>query len=492
MPTVKPGTAGPKDVKADLVVVAATKGNQLGEAATELDAALGGVLLEHLRNATALGGSGGFDGGLGQAVILPTFGKIAAPAVMVVGLGEADEVGHEQVRRAAGVAARACGGYRSVALHLGAGVEGGARAAAEGFQLGSYSFSQYLTNKPRQSEKVSVAGATKGEVKRAAAYSEATNWARDLVNEPPSSRGPREVADLARKRATDAGLKVQVMDEAAMAKKGMNGILTVGRGSNSPPRFLVITYEPEGAEGFLGLVGKGITFDSGGLSLKSGEGMETMKMDCSGGAAVIAAVTALPALAPKIKVVAAVALAENMPGGRACKPGDIIRHYGGRTSEVLNTDAEGRLVLADALSWMAERKPDAMVDLATLTGAMMVALGRRVAGVMSNRKELCSELLSSSGRTGEPLWAMPLVADYRSMISTPVADVKNISGNRYGGAIVAGLFLQDFVRDTPWAHMDIAGPAWADKPEHYLPAGASGFGTRVLLDWITNRAGEKE
>jgi leucyl aminopeptidase len=387
------------------------------------------------------------------------------------------------------VAARNSRGYESVTLDIGNGIDGAGVAAAEGFLLGSYAFSRYLTEQPKASTRVTVTGATKADIKRAEIYCEATAWARDLVNEPPSGRNPEAVAEQAKDRASKAGLKVKILDEAALAKQGMNGILTVGKGSDAPPRLLLLTYEPRGAKGFLGLVGKGITFDSGGLSIKTGEGMETMKMDCSGGAAVIAAMTALPALGLKIKVVAAVALAENMPGGSAVKPGDVIRHYGGHTSEVLNTDAEGRLVLADALAWMAEQGPDAMVNIATLTGAMAVALGTRVAGVLSNRPELSAELLAASERTGEPLWEMPLVDDYRKLMKSNVADIKNISGIRQGGAITAGLFLKDFVGDTPWAHLDIAGPAWVDKPEHYLPAGASGYGTRLLLDWITSRAG---
>jgi leucyl aminopeptidase len=365
MPTMLPGNAAPTDAEADLLVVAANKDNVLGSAAAEVDSALEGALRNHLASTTPIGGSGVFEGKPGQAAILPTFGRIAAPAVMVVGLGEADEVDAEKVRRAAGVAARAAGGYRTVVLDIGRGVEGAGVAAAEGFELGSYSFARYLSEQPKRCEQVTVTGATEADLGRAGIYTEAAIWARDLVNEPPSSRGPEVFAALARVRGEAAGLKVEVLDEAALAGKGMNGLLTVGKGSDSPPRFLVLTYEPEGAEGFLGLVGKGITFDSGGLSIKTGEGMETMKMDCSGGAAVAAAVTTLPALNPKIKVVAGVALAENMPGGRAVKPGDIIRHYGGHTSEVLNTDAEGRLVLADALAWMSEQQPDAMVDLAT-------------------------------------------------------------------------------------------------------------------------------
>ena len=488
MLTMKAGSAAATEAKADLLVVSVSRKNTLRGAAIQVDAAMDGALLEHL-NRTSSGGSGVFDGSAGHVTTLPTFGKIAAPAVMVVGVGEAGEVNAEALRRAAGVAGRNSGGFASVVLDIGQGEKLSGLAAAEGFRLGAYSFGRYLTKKPKVSESLAVNGATKAEVKLAETYCEAAVWARDLVNEPPSDRGPQVVAEQSKERATKAGLKVKVLDEAALAKQGMNGILTVGRGSDSPPRLLILTYEPRGAKGFVGLVGKGITFDSGGLSLKTGEGMESMKMDCSGGAAVIAAMTALPALGPKIKVVAAVALAENMPGGNAVKPGDVIRHYGGKTSEVLNTDAEGRLVLADALAWMAEQEPDAMVNIATLTGAMKVALGPLVAGVLSNHRELRAELLESSDRTGEPLWAMPLVEDYRKMMASTVADIKNISGTRYGGAITAGLFLKDFVGETPWAHLDIAGPAWVEKAEHYLPSGATGYGTRLLLDWITRRAG---
>jgi len=488
MLTMKPGNSSAVAAEADLLVVAAAKTIVLSDAAAEVDAALDGALLSHLKQ-TSSGGDGVFDGSLGHVCTFPTFGRISPKAVMVVGLGDPGKVGAEGVRRAAGFAARNAGGFGSVFLDIGGGVDGGARAAAEGFQLGSYSFGRYLSKQPRVSEKLVVSGATKADLRLAEIFCEAALWARDLVNEPPSNRGPEVVAERAKERASKAGLKVRILDEAALAKQGMNGILTVGKGSDSPPRLLILTYEPRGAKGFVGLVGKGITFDSGGLSIKTGEGMETMKMDCSGGAAVIAAMTALPALGPKIKVVAAVALAENMPGGNAVKPGDVIRHYGGHTSEVLNTDAEGRLVLADALAWMAEQKPDAMVNIATLTGAMAVALGTRVAGVLSNRPELSAELIKSSERTGEPLWAMPLVDDYRKLMKSNVADIKNISGIRQGGAITAGLFLRDFVGETPWAHLDIAGPAWVDKPDHYLLAGASGYGTRLLLDWITSRAG---
>lgn len=479
MINLKRGASPGVKTKADLLIVGATRGPELRPSAAEADAALDGRLAAHL-------GKSGFKGDLGDATVFPTLGRLPASAVMVVGLGPKEDLGHEQVRRAAGVAARRCGQYRSVALDLGQGVGKGARASAEGFALGSYVFRRYLSEPPGRAERATVCAASQADIDRAQALVEAAEWARDTVNEPPSNRDPEEFLQMARSRAGTA-VKVQVFDESALEKNGMNGILAVGRGSESPPRFATFTYSPRGAKGFVGLVGKGITFDSGGLSLKTAEGMETMKMDCSGAAAVVAAVTALPRLAPKIKVVGAVALAENMPGGRAVKPGDVIRHFGGKTSEVLNTDAEGRLVLADALGWMSSQRPDAMVDLATLTGGMVVALGQKVAGVMSNRRELAAEILAASQASGEAVWEMPLVDEYRKDLESSVADIRNISGNRWASPIIGGLFLRDFVGDTPWAHLDIAGPAWADKEDHYLTKGATGFGVRLLLDWIEQR-----
>jgi leucyl aminopeptidase len=379
-----------------------------------------------------------------------------------------------------------------VALGLPDGVPGGAQAVVEGYRLGSYRFDRYKTGaEPRANERILVLGdATDADIARGRTIAEATNWARDVVNEPAGSRSPAEFAELARARAEDAGLGVEILDEHELAARGMNGILGVGQGSRNPPRLLVLRYEPPGAEGFLGAVGKGITFDSGGLSIKPAEAMETMKTDCSGAAAVVAAACALPALGPKIRVTAVAPLAENMPGGGAIKPGDVIRHYGGRSSEVLNTDAEGRLVLADALAWMAEQRPDAVIDFATLTGAMVIALGKKVAGFFATSPELADELRESAGATGERVWQMPLLDDLRKQGDSEVADIKNI-GTRWGGAIFAALFLRDFVGDTPWIHVDIAGPARSDEAEHHLPKGATGMGTRLLIDWIERRAGSR-
>ncbi|MGH2705044.1 MAG: leucyl aminopeptidase [Actinomycetota bacterium] len=475
----------PGEAPADVVVVGATKGADgaaiLAEEASALDALLKGNLTAHLARMR-------FRGELGECELVPTFGRIRPVSIVIVGLGDA--VSGQALRTAAAVAARKSAGNASAALAL-PPAERGVEAQAEGFLLGAYRFGRYKTRpEPEAPERVLLLGnASDGEIRRGEARAGATNWARDLVNEPAGARGPAEFAEAAAEHARMAGLEAEILDEAALAERGMFGILGVGQGSARPPRLLVLRYEPEGAAaGFVGLVGKGITFDSGGLSIKTAEGMETMKTDCSGAAAVAAAISALPALGPKIRVVAVAPLAENMPDGRAIKPGDVIRHYGGHTSEVLNTDAEGRLVLADAIAWMAEQRPDAMFDVATLTGGMVIALGKKVAGYFANRADLAAEVEAASEASGEPVWRMPLIDDLRAEIDSEIADVKN-TGGRWGSPIFGALFLRDFVGEVPWAHLDIAGPARSDKEQRELPKGATGFGTRLLIDWVERRAG---
>ncbi|MCA1840805.1 MAG: leucyl aminopeptidase [Actinomycetota bacterium] len=492
MPTFKRATTAIKATKADLLVVGCYEGNVLSDEAKVLDKTLSGAITKHLARARTLGFAARqpFKGQIRHATTVSTLGKIAAPEVMIVGLGK-QQRSTENIRKAAGAAARYSNGYSSVALALPEG-PGSTQAAVEGFHLGSYAFTGYFSAQPKRTSRVAVIGASNAEIATGVAMADATAWARDLVNEPPSDRSPEAFAERVADRAKGTGVKVEILTEKNMAERGMNGILTVGRGSVNPPRFVTLTYEPKGAKAFVGAIGKGITFDSGGLSLKPAASMETMKMDCTGAAAVASAILSLPYFAPGIKVVGAIALAENMPGGRAVKPGDVIRHYGGRTSEVLNTDAEGRLVLADALAWMVEQRPDAMVDLATLTGGMMVALGPKYAGYFSNRADLALQLQISSDKTGEPLWQMPLIDEYRENIDSIIADIKNTAGTTYGSPIYGALFLKDFVGDVPWAHIDIAGPAWSEKGEHFLPAGATGFGARLLIDWIGQRAATAE
>jgi leucyl aminopeptidase len=307
--------------------------------------------------------------------------------------------------------------------------------------------------------------------------------ARDLVNEPPGALTPNALAKAAQRVAGDT-LEVEVLDEKALRKEGLGGIAGVGQGSNNPPRLVKLTYTPANPRGTVALVGKGITFDSGGLSIKTGEGMMTMKTDMSGAAAVLASMSAIARLGARTRVVGFLCAAENMPSGSAIRPGDVLRIRNGKTVEVLNTDAEGRLVLADGLSLASEEAPAAIIDVATLTGACMVALGNKVAGLMGTSDDLMAQVEAAAGRAGEPVWRLPLPEDYRKQLESEVADVKNIGAGRYGGALIAGLFLREFVDGVPWAHLDIAGPARSEEDDGYLPKGGTGFAVRTLVETV--------
>jgi len=308
---------------------------------------------------------------------------------------------------------------------------------------------------------------------------------RDLVNTPPSDKRPPELAERVRTEAEAAGLAVRVFDEAALVEGGFGGILGVGQGSAVEPRLVELTYEPDGGERHVVLVGKGITFDTGGLSLKPSESMAGMKADMAGAATVLGVMVALRDLGVTAKVTGLLAIAENMPGGDAIRVSDVLTHRDGQTVEVMNTDAEGRLVLADALAYATESEPDVMIDLATLTGAQIVALGEEVTAVLSDDEALVEELRGAAGRTGEYLWPLPLHAPYAEHLKSEVADHKNIGKRGVAGTIIAGLFLKAFVGDTRWAHLDIAGPAFTDDGDDYLLAkGGTGVMVRTLLDWL--------
>ncbi len=317
---------------------------------------------------------------------------------------------------------------------------------------------------------------------RGSAIADAVSWARDLINEPAQAKPPAEVAAEARSLLRGRGVTVQVLDVAQLRQQKLGGVLGVGQGSTQTPRFLKLTYKPAGARGkALAFVGKGVVFDSGGLSLKTNAGMETMKSDMSGAAAVIGAMSALRELDVKTPVTGYIPLVENMPSGTAIRPGDVLRIRNGKTVEVLNTDAEGRLILADALSLASEDKPAAVIDLATLTGACVVALGEKIAGLMGNDDAWSAQVQAAADRVGERVWPLPLPTDYRRGIDSSVADIKNV-GPREGGALTAGLFLQEFVDGVPWVHLDIAGPAFLGSDDGYLPKGGTGFGVRTLIE----------
>jgi leucyl aminopeptidase len=342
-------------------------------------------------------------------------------------------------------------------------------------------------NKPAVEAIVLVTPAARDKAVRAAAeraqtVCEAVNLVRDLVNTPPADLPPAELAKEAVRVAEGLPIEVTVLEEKALRKGGYGGISGVGQGSVNPPRLVKLVYRPRGATATLALVGKGITFDSGGLSLKPGAGMEWMKSDMGGAAAVIAATVAIARLGLPVAVTAWAACAENMPSGTAIRPSDVLTTYGGKTIEVLNTDAEGRLVLADALSAAGEEKPDVMIDVATLTGAQLVALGARTSAIMANDEGLRAAVHRASESAGEAMWPMPLPDELRASMDSEVADIANM-GDKYGGMLVAGLFLRDFVPDgIPWAHLDIAGPSFNQSgPYGYTPKGGTGIAVRTLV-----------
>jgi leucyl aminopeptidase len=479
-------TTSPDRAAVDLLAVPIGKGAVFGPGADAVDAALGGGLAAFLAEA-------GFDGKLGEALAVPTAGRLKAKAVVLVGVGDPAELTTDGVRRAAAAVARRATKAASVATTLATAasdvaVADAAQAVAEGFVLGAYQYLEYKGDAtPSKLKKVTVlapgGAAVRDAVERGAAVGEAVSWARDMVNTPSKEKAPADMAAAARRLLRGKGVTVQVLDVKELQAQRMGGVLGVGQGSEQTPRFLKMTYAPAGtAKGKpLAFVGKGVVFDSGGLSLKTAGGMETMKTDMSGGAAVIAAMSTLAALGVKTRVTGYVPLVENMPSGTAIRPGDVLRIRNGKTVEVLNTDAEGRLILADALSLASEEKPAAVIDLATLTGACMVALGDKIAGLMGNDDEWVTEVKAAADRAGEPVWHLPLPSEYRKQLESEVADMKNIGGS-YGGALTAGLFLQEFVDGAPWVHLDIAGPARANADDGYLTKGGTGFGVRTLVE----------
>ncbi|MDJ0960587.1 MAG: leucyl aminopeptidase [Acidimicrobiia bacterium] len=404
--------------------------------------------------------------------------------VMFVGLG--DQVDAETLRRASGAAGRATRRDATVVTTLHQiELDGAAEFVAFGFSLGQYSFDKYRSEpKPSLTEALVLAGADEAalaEAARGATVAAGVALARDLVNEPAVAKPPTTMAALASEIADRHDIDIRIYDESEFDEEGFGGLKAVNLGSEHPGRMVVLKYRPEGATRSIALVGKGIVFDSGGLSLKTASGMETMKTDMSGAAAVLAAVDTIASLGLTVNVTGITPLTENMTGGAAQRPGDVLTARNGKTIEVLNTDAEGRLVLADGLSLAVEEEPDLIVDIATLTGACAVALGPKIAGVWANDDGAAAAIDNAAQRSGEMVWRMPLEREYRSFIDSDIADMKN-TGERYGGAISAALLLAEFVGDGPWAHLDIAGPARSGKAEHYIAKGGTGFGVRTLVE----------
>lgn len=464
--------------------------------------------------------SGDFKGSKGQTFLFyppVSSKKITACRVLAVGLGNvADAIDNnalrEQIRSAAGTAVQQATGLKVRSMMAVLPEKTGladtevAECLTEGLILGSYCFDKYKSIKEGEDERTAIEacslqiGMLNSEAvlegmnlgKRAA---EAACQARDMANEPGNGWPPAKFAEFARHLARKHKLSCEIIEKEAMQKLGMGGILGVNQGSAQPPKLVILKYEggSKNTDPTLMLVGKGLTFDSGGISLKPGQGMEEMKYDMCGGAAVICAMQAVAQERPKgINVVALVPSTENLPASTALKPGDIISHYGGKTSEIINTDAEGRLILADALAYGIETyRPDAVIDLATLTGAVIVGLGHHRTGLMATDDALSEQLLAAGDRAGEPLWRLPLGPEYSEQIKSQVADIKN-SGGRGAGTITAGAYLQEFVGDTPWAHLDIAGTAWNFTEKSYIPKGPSGIAVRTLVDLVRHWQGKKK
>ncbi|GIU98530.1 MAG: putative cytosol aminopeptidase [Actinomycetota bacterium] len=493
MTTFAYSSQSPTAVRADVLVLPVFEGPEPGPGVREVK----GVDLMALWRDAALTGK------RGEQLLVPNAGNlgVAASSVLLLGVGKRAELKVDDLRRAAGKVARQLAKRGAVATTLAQALPRSSadavQAVVEGQILGAYRFERYKTSSeegPDRLETYTVLGsprwdarACKAAIARAEVVGASVCFTRDLVNTPARDLTPAALADAARAMAEEVGLEVKIWDERELEEGGFGGILGVGQGSVNPPRLIELAYRGAASQPPIALTGKGISFDSGGLSIKTSEGMETMKDDMGGAAAILGAMRAIALLKPKLNVIAAIPSAENMPSGSATRPGDVLRHRGGKTSEVLNTDAEGRLVLADALAYLTEKRPRAIVDAATLTGACMVALGEELWGLFTTDRALGRALLSAGESVGEPGWELPLYRPYRKLIDSEVADVKNV-GKRYGGAITAALFLAEFVGDVPWAHLDIAGPAFTDSAGDYWPKGATGVPVRTLVAYLLDQA----
>jgi leucyl aminopeptidase len=488
-------------IEADAIVVNLFDGvTEPGGATAAADKALDGAI-------GSLISRGEIKAKFGEVNILHTFGKLPARMVAIAGLGKREDFNVHKIRGVTGEFCRALRkmNCRKIATILhGAGMggielEASAEAITEGALLGLYTFAKY--KKPeyediaemqivvREDAEVPILELAIGKGKLVA---EATNLARDMGNEPANYMTPSQMAETAKEIASKHDLEIKVFDQEDMEAMGMGALLGVAKGSNQPPKLITLSYEGDKSSGkTLGFLGKGITFDSGGISIKPSEGMADMKDDMAGAAAAMTALGAIAQLKPKINVTAIIPATENLPSGTALKPGDVLKTMNGKTIEVISTDAEGRLILADALIYAQKLGLSPLIDLATLTGACRVALGMLYSGLFGNDQNLIDEVLRAAERTGEKMWHMPMPEEYKEQIRSEIADVKN-TGNRYGGAITAALFLAEFVGNIPWVHIDIAGPRLSDKEGGYIVRGATGFGVRTLIELALSEAKNQE
>jgi leucyl aminopeptidase len=477
-------------IKTDLLVLPLQERNLEMPALRSLDRRLRGKLSERIKKSK-------FTGAEGSSLVYDTAGVLPASHLLLAGLGKTNDVDSDTWRKAGGRAWREAStiGAEEIAFFFAPDKdpEDAAGAVVEGAMLASYRFNKYRSNTQSAATVKNLMLFRPGlkrspglerTVRTAEQIIPGVFLARDLVNEPPSVTTARFLGEQTKLHCSGRGLSVEVWGKKKIEAMQLAGLLAVNRGSLEEPRFIKIHYQPAGkARKKVALIGKGITFDSGGLSLKPAKSMETMKLDMAGGAAVIGTMSRLAHLGPDVEVTGYIPATDNLPGGNAQKPGDVIRYLNGKTIEVLNTDAEGRLILADALALAAKQKPDYMINLATLTGACMVALGSGVAGIFSNDQTLADKVMLCARGAGEKLWQLPLVKEYREALKSSVADMKNVAGP-HGGAITAALILQEFVDNVPWAHLDIAGPAFTEADNPICAKGGTGFGVRTLLRFL--------
>jgi leucyl aminopeptidase len=442
-----------------------------------------------------------------ESLIISSSGLMSAYKLILVGLGSKEEFDFYKLYEVIAFSIRLAKDIKAARIGLiidelwfkDYTVAKTTKAIVEAVSLSSYHFLKYKGEKEKEKFRpieeiwlaISPAKVSACEEGRnmGLIVAEAINFARDLVNEPPEYTSPLFLSLVAKELAKDSKdkVKVKILEKEEIAKLGMNAFLGVAVGSDKPPKFIHLSYKPTLSKKKIILIGKGITFDTGGLSLKTYENMETMKLDMSGAAAVLAVFKAIPEVLPKVEVVGLIPACENMPGSKALKPGDILKALDGKTIEILNTDAEGRLTLADTICYAKQKeKSDEIIDLATLTGACMVALGQEVAGLFGNNDKLIENMEKSAKEAGERVWRMPLFRQYKELLKSHIADIKNVQSGKYGGAISAALFLSEFVGKTPWVHLDIAGPAYAEKDSPLTPVGGTGFGVATLLTYLSS------
>lgn len=486
----------PLKQKTPCLVLGALEGKVTSPLFKELDAQMEGALGRAVREQE-------FSGKSKETLLLHSGRRLPAERILLIGLGKEKKASLDRLRQAAGTAASFLQGRRidSFAIDLPSlplrGIEPAAAAQAviEGTLLGTYRFDRYRTENRGELapeitslllmvEKQGQLKPAEGGVARAAAICRGVVLARNLVNEPGNVKSPEFLAEQARQVAAEGGLQCTVLEKADLEREGMGALLGVAQGSIREPRLIVLEYHGDNGSRPVVLVGKGVVFDAGGISLKPAEKMDEMKMDMAGGAAVLGTLLAISLLKLPINLVGIIPAVENLPSGSAIRPGDILTSLSGRTIEILNTDAEGRLILADALTYAKRFDPRLVIDLATLTGACIIALGHYATAVLGNHDGLIRQLVRAGERTGERLWQLPLWEDYASQLKSDIADVKNVGG-RPAGTITAAAFLQKFAAEFTWAHLDIAGTAWEDKGRPYLPKGATGFGVRLLVDYLS-------